>query len=271
MIEDRLTIAIDLARQAGMLLREGYGRVTEVKYKGEIDLITEFDLRSEQLLVEGIQQAYPNDAILAEENGLMGEGEYRWLIDPLDGTTNFAHSIPIFVISLAFAQGSQPQLGVIYDPMRDELFHATVDDGAWLNGRRLHVSASPTLNQSLLVTGFPYDMRTNPDNNLDHFANLALCSRGVRRLGSAALDLAYIAAGRFDGYWEMRLWPWDWGAGMLMVKEAGGRVTRIDGGVEVFAEPTSILATNGHIHDEMLDVLNLITTHPPADLDVVLT
>ena len=256
MTEDRLTIATDLARQAGALLREGYDQVTEVNYKGEIDLITEFDLRSEQLLVKGIQRAFPNDAILAEENGLVGEGEHCWFIDPLDGTTNFAHGIPIFVISLAFAQGSQPLLGVIYDPMRDELFHATLDGGAWLNGRRLHVSTATTLNESLLATGFPYDMRTNPDNNLDHFAKLILQSRGVRRLGAAALDLAYVASGRFDGYWEMRLWPWDWGAGLLMVKEAGGLVTRIDGGEEVFTEPTSILATNGHIHDEMLDFLN---------------
>ncbi len=256
MTEDRLTIATDLARQAGALLREGYDQVTEVNYKGEIDLITEFDLRSEQLLVKGIQQAFPNDAIMAEEKGLVGEGEHCWFIDPLDGTTNFAHGIPIFVISLAFAQGSQPLLGVIYDPMRDELFHATIDGGAWLNDRRLHVSAATTLNESLLSTGFPYDMRTNPDNNLDHFARLILQSRGVRRLGAAALDLAYVASGRFDGYWEMRLWPWDWGAGLLMVKEAGGLVTRIDGGEEVFAEPTSILATNGHIHDEMIAVLN---------------
>ncbi len=256
MIEDRLTIATDLARQAGALLREGYDQVTEVNYKGEIDLITEFDLRSEQLLVKGIQQAFPNDAIMAEEKGLVGEGEHCWFIDPLDGTTNFAHGIPIFVISLAFAQGSQPLLGVIYDPMRDELFHATIDGGAWLNDRRLHVSAATTLNESLLSTGFPYDMRTNPDNNLDHFARLILQSRGVRRLGAAALDLAYVASGRSDGYWEMRLWPWDWGAGLLMVKEAGGLVTRIDGGEEVFAEPTSILATNGHIHDEMIAVLN---------------
>ena len=256
MIEDRLTIATDLARQAGALLREGYDQVTEVNYKGEIDLITEFDLRSEQLLVKGIQQAFPNDAIMAEEKGLVGEGEHCWFIDPLDGTTNFAHGIPIFVISLAFAQGSQPLLGVIYDPTRDELFHATIDGGAWLNDRRLHVSAATTLNESLLSTGFPYDMRTNPDNNLDHFARLILQSRGVRRLGAAALDLAYVASGRFDGYWEMRLWPWDWGAGLLMVKEAGGLVTRIDGGEEVFAEPTSILATNGQIHDEMIAVLS---------------
>jgi len=146
---------------------------------------------------------------------------------------------------------------VIYDPIRDELFHATIDGGAWLNGHRLHVSTATTLNESLLATGFPYDMRTNPDNNLDHFARLILQSRGVRRLGAAALDLAYVASGRFDGYWEMRLWPWDWGAGMLMVKEAGGLVTRIEGGEEIFAEPSSILATNGQIHDEMLAALNI--------------
>jgi myo-inositol-1(or 4)-monophosphatase len=144
--------------------------------------------------------------------------------------------------------------------MREELFSAAIHEGAWLNDRRIHVSSTTSLNESLLVTGFSYDIRTNPDNNLDHFAAFALRTRGVRRMGSAALDLAYVAAGRFDGYWEMRLWPWDWGAGILLVREAGGHVTRTNGESDVFAEPTSILATNGHLHDEMLAVLNRNTS-----------
>jgi myo-inositol-1(or 4)-monophosphatase len=255
-IEERLTFAKDLALKAGALLREGIGRVTEIGHKGEIDLITEFDLRSEQLLIDEINRAYPNDAILAEEDGSIREGEHRWLIDPLDGTTNFAHGIPVFSVSIAYTQGSRPLLGVVYDPMREELFYAADNRGAWLDDRRLHVSSTASLNESLLVTGFSYDIRTNPETNLDHFAAFALRTHGVRRMGSAAMDLAYVAAGRFDGYWEMRLWPWDWGAGILMVKEAGGKVTRTSGEPDVFTEPTSILATNGHLHEEMLAVLN---------------
>jgi myo-inositol-1(or 4)-monophosphatase len=255
-IEERLTFAKDLALKAGALLREGVGRATEIGHKGEIDLITEFDLRSERLLIEEINRVYPDDAILAEEDGPIREGGHRWLIDPLDGTTNFAHGIPIFSVSIAYTQGTRPLLGVVYDPMRDELFYAAMNGGAWLNDRQLHVSSTTSLNDSLLVTGFSYDIRTNPENNLDHFAAFALRTRGVRRMGSAAMDLAYVAAGRFDGYWEMRLWPWDWGAGMLIVKEAGGKVTRTNGEPDVFSEPTSILATNGHLHEEMLAVLN---------------
>jgi myo-inositol-1(or 4)-monophosphatase len=256
MIEERLTLAKNLALESGALLREGVGRVTEVEHKGEIDLITEFDLRSEKMLIDGIKQTYPNDAILAEEDGPIGEGEYRWLVDPLDGTTNFAHGIPVFSVSISYSYGNQPLLGVVYDPMREELFSASKGEGAWLNERRLYVSSTTSLNESLLVTGFSYDIRTIPDNNLDHFAAFALRTQGVRRMGSAAMDLAYVAAGRFDGYWEMRLRPWDWGAGILLVVEAGGHVTRTNRETDIFTEPSSILASNGHLHEEMLAVLN---------------
>ncbi len=255
-LEVRLDFAIEQARRAGALLREGQGRVLEVNHKGAIDLITEYDLRSEQLLVEAIQEAYPGDAILAEEEGELGEGEARWLIDPLDGTTNYAHGLPIFTVSIAWAVDLRPLVGVVYDPMRDELFHALQGGGAWLNGRRLQVSQERVLESSLLVTGFPYDRRTNPENNLDHFAAFALRTRGVRRLGAASLDLANVAAGRFDGYWEVRLWPWDWAAGMLLVEEAGGRISRTDGSPDVFAQPTSMLASNGLIHEAMVRVLS---------------
>lgn len=255
-MKERLELAKDLALKAGVILRQGYGHGNHVDHKGIIDLITEYDLRSESLIVEGIRSAFPQDAILAEEGGEHGQGDLQWLVDPLDGTTNFAHKVPCFSISIAVAHNRTPLLGVVYEPMRDDLFWATSGGGAWLGERRISVSRAMALHDSLLVTGFPYDIRTNPETNLDHFAALSLRSRGVRRLGSAALDLAYVAAGRFDGYWEFRLWPWDWSAGMLLVQEAGGRVSRTDGGLEVFKKPTSLLATNGHIHEAMMRVLN---------------
>ena len=257
MDEERLTFATDLALQAGALLRQGYGRSIEINLKGEIDLVTEYDLRSEELLVEAIQKAYPDDAILAEEKGAIGEGEFRWLIDPLDGTTNFANGIPIFTVSIAYVKKNKVLLGVVYDPMQAELFHALDGGGAWLDDRRLQVSQTRTLNDSLLATGFPYNIRTSPNNNLAHSASLTLRARGTRRLGAASLDLAYVAAGRFEGYWEVQSFPWDLGAGMLMVQEAGGRVTHINGNALALDEETAIVATNGHIHDEILSVLNL--------------
>ena len=256
MIDHRLGFAVELARKAGDLVRQGYGQTIQANHKGTLDLVTEYDVRSERLVTEAIRQAFPEDAILAEESGQSGTGDLRWLIDPLDGTTNFAHGLPIFCVSIAYARGNEPLLGVIFDPTRDELFQTSAGGGAWLNGRRLHVSKETSLSESLLVTGFPYDIRTNADNNLDHFAAFAMRSRAVRRLGSAALDLAYVAAGRFEGHWELRLSPWDFAAGILLVREAGGTVTRADGGPDVFAEPTSLLATNGSVHQEMLSVLN---------------
>ncbi len=255
-MQKRLSFMKDLARQAGSLLREGYSRVHQLEWKGAIDLVTEYDLRSEKLLTENIQAAYPEEAILAEEGGSMGQGNSRWLIDPLDGTTNFVHGIPIFSISVGWTDNNGSQAGVVYDPMRDELFSAIRGGGSWLGDASISVSTSAALDDSLLVTGFPYDIRTHADNNLNHYADFALRSRGVRRLGSAAIDLAYVAAGRFDGYWELRLWPWDWAAGALLVREAGGNVTRAEGRGDVFREPTSILATNGLIHEEMLAVLD---------------
>jgi myo-inositol-1(or 4)-monophosphatase len=250
----RLARAIDLAREAGELLRSGFGSVDTVEHKGVIDLVTDFDFRSERLLVDGLRRSFPEDPILAEEGGGAG-GDRRWLIDPLDGTTNFAHGLPQFAVSIAYAEDGAVRLGVVYDPMREELFDALEGTGARMNGQALRVSQTAELDQSLLATGFPYDIRTHPVTNLNHFARLALRSLGVRRLGSAALDLAYVACGRFDGYWELRLSPWDWAAGLLLVREAGGRVTSLDGGMDVFRPPTSIVASNGHIHEAMLEEL----------------
>lgn len=255
-MEQRLNFALETARRAGEILREGFGNASQVNLKGTVDLVTEFDLASERLIRSAIEAAYPEDAILAEEEGSQGDGEYRWLIDPLDGTTNYAHRLPIFSISIAYARGEHAMLGVVYDPMRDEMFHALEGRGAYLNGQPLVVSQTSRLINSLVVTGFPYDKHTNPDNNLDHFADVTLSTRGIRRLGSAALDLCYVAAGRFDAYWELRLWPWDWGAGILLVREAGGRVTDIHGGEAIFGEHASLLATNGRLHQDMLTLIN---------------
>lgn len=272
-LQARLTFAVRAAYQAGEILRQGYGTSLQVGRKGEVDLVTEYDLRSEKALVELVQREFPGESILAEEGGstappISSGGQGMWLIDPLDGTTNFAHGLPLFSVSIAWARDDEPLVGVVYDPVRHELFHAARGGGAWLGPlgtgvgpaaqqlRRLRVSEETHLGDSLLVTGFPYDIRTNPDNNLDHYAAFALRSRGVRRLGSAALDLAYLATGRFDGYWELRLSPWDLAAGVLLVREAGGTVTRADGGPDLFRPPTSLLATNGKIHEAMLEVLS---------------
>lgn len=255
-IPSRLDFALDLAQRAGELLRDGYGRVRDVRYKGPIDPVTEFDLRSEALIREAIQRAFPGDSVLGEENGSSGTGDGCWVVDPLDGTVNFAHAVPIFAVTLAYMQDGQPILGVTCDPMRGEMFHASVGGGAWLNGQRLHVSVCEQLDRALLVTGFPYGIRSTPNNNLGHYAAFAMQSLGVRRLGSAALDLAYVAAGRFDGYWEFAIEAWDVAAGMLMVQEAGGLVTRANGQPDPLRSPASIVASNPRLHPALLAVLN---------------
>jgi len=252
----RLDFALDIARRAGELLRDGYGHAAHVRYKGPIDPVTEYDLRSEAIIRDAIQLAFPGDSVVGEEGGVSGDGEGRWVIDPLDGTVNFAHAVPIFAVTLAYLQRNRPSLGVTFDPMRDEMFHASAGKGAWLNGQRLHVSTCERLDRGLLVTGFPYSIRSAPNNNLGHYAAFAMRSLGVRRLGSAALDLAYVAAGRFDGYWELAIEAWDVAAGMLMVEEAGGRVTRADGQPDPLQIPASIVASNARLHTAMMAVLN---------------
>jgi len=245
-----------LARQAGRLLREGFGRHHHVAHKGVIDLVTEMDHRSEALLLEAIRRRFPTHRVLAEESGgLAGDDGDLWFVDPLDGTVNYAHGVPIFSVSIAYAHRGEVQLGVVYDPLRDECFAARRGGGAFLNGEPIQVSAVDDLDQSLLVTGFPYDIRTNPENNLDWFATFALRTQGVRRLGSAALDLCYVAAGRFDGYWEIRLKPWDVAAGGLIAAEAGARVTNLHGGADYLSPPQSILAANPALHAQMQAVM----------------
>ncbi|HMK08160.1 MAG TPA: inositol monophosphatase family protein [Anaerolineales bacterium] len=256
----RLDLALEVARAAGGLLRDGLGRAT-VEHKSPLELVTEFDRASERLIVERVLASFPQDGLLAEEGSHRPGGEWRWYIDPLDGTTNFAHGLPHFAVSIGAEAGGSLAFGVVYDPMRDEMFHAARGQGAYLNDRRLHVSAAVDLSRSLLVTGFPYDLRDNQDNNLDHFSRLARRSLAVRRFGSAALDLAYVAAGRFDGYWELRLAPWDLAAGIVLVLEAGGTVTRADGAPHPLQPPPSIAASNGPLHGPLLEALRERPAH----------
>jgi myo-inositol-1(or 4)-monophosphatase len=244
-----------IARQAGAVLMGGYGHVRHIQQKGVIDLVTEFDKRSEELILSFIQQEFPDHSILAEESGRHETiSEYQWLIDPLDGTTNFAHGIPIFSVSIGLLMNNVPLIGVVYDPFRDEMFSAELGHGATLNNEPIHVSSQTDLGQAVISTGFPYDVRTNPRNNLDHFAQFQLRTQAVRHLGSAALDCTWTAMGRLDGYWEFGVQPWDIGAGALIVLEAGGRITFVDGD-EDFLSTDSILVSNGLLHEQMLHVL----------------
>ena len=253
-----LNFAIQTAREAGGVLAEKFGRALRATNKGDIDLVTEADIAAERLIVERIRSYHPRHAILTEESGDVvslgdaGSG-YKWVIDPLDGTTNYAHSYPVFCVSIALEHEGRVVLGVVYDPTRDELFAAERGGGATLNGRGLHVSETDELNGALLCTGFPYDVRDRGDF-ARHFRNFIMRAQSVRRDGAAALDLAYVAAGRFDAFYEEGLRPWDVAAGVLLVEEAGGRVTHYDGSpFRIYTPP--IAASNGLIHEAMLDVL----------------
>jgi myo-inositol-1(or 4)-monophosphatase len=245
-----------LARQAGEILRLGFGKQLVVDYKGIIDPVTDVDRRSEAFLLGEIRKRYPSHHIVSEESGEQGgEESHFWYIDPLDGTVNYANRVPVFAVSLAYEQAGEMRLGVVYDPLRDECFSAEMGRGAWLNGSIIRISEVQSLDQSLLATGFPYDIRTNPETNLDHFARFSLLAQGLRRLGSAALDLCYVADGRLAGFWELRLNSWDVAAGGLIAAEAGARVTNIHGGADYLSQPQSILAANPTIHSQMLRVL----------------
>ena len=246
-----------LARGAGEILRAGFGQRHQVRYKGEIDLVTEADHASEEFLLNEIRRRFPDHQVVSEESdGIAGAECCQWIIDPLDGTVNYAHGVPIFSVSIAYREDNLMRLGVVYDPMQEECFSAERGRGSFMNGRPLHVSQAQVLVRSLLVTGFSYDIRTNPRNNLDYYATFSLCSQGVRRLGSAALDLSYVAAGRFDGYWELEIKPWDIAAGGLIAEQAGAMVTDVLGRPDYLKPPCSILATTPGIHAEMVSILN---------------
>jgi myo-inositol-1(or 4)-monophosphatase len=254
-VQRYLATAVRAARAAGSMQRERLWREHEIRFKGEIDLVTEVDRECEALIVATLREEWPGHDILAEENEYAPAGSgFRWVIDPLDGTTNYAHGFPWFCVSIALEIDGIVRLGVICHPMMDELFTAVRGEGAFLNGRRLRVSRRGPLKSCLLATGFPYDRTRENENNFENFLNFQMAARAVRRAGAAALDLAYVAAGRLDGFWECKLKPWDVAAGQLLVTEAGGRVTNHAG------EPFSIydhriLASNGLIHGEMVEVL----------------
>lgn len=247
-----------LAQQAGVILRAHYGTALHIKHKSTlIDLVTEVDTASEKFILNQLRLHYPDHQIVAEESGQHGNNlAQTWFIDPLDGTVNFAHGIPIFCVSMAYAENGQVKMGVVYDPMRQECFSAERAKGAWLNGVPLRVAQAHELDQSLLVTGFPYDAATIQENNLDQYARFAVRSQGVRRLGSAALDLCYIAAGRIDGYWELKLNAWDVAAGGLVAEEAGALVTNRYGGADYISGVPSIIAANPTLHAQILAVLH---------------
>jgi myo-inositol-1(or 4)-monophosphatase len=254
-LESLARMSGDILR-AGFNLRPGFGNPIQIDFKGEIDLVTEIDRRSEALLIGEIRSRFPEHSIVAEESGnLQGSADHCWYIDPLDGTINYAHGLPSFTVSVAYAENAQVILGVVYDPIRDECFTAQRGTGAFLNGEPIRVSNIETLGRSLLVTGFPYDIRTNPENNLDLYARFSLLSQGVRRLGSAAQDLCFVAAGRLDGFWELSIYPWDIVAGSLIAEEAGARVTKSNGEPDCLSPPYSILAANPILHPKMLEVL----------------
>lgn len=252
-----LNFAIETAREAGQILLEKFGRKINISKKGDINLVTEADLASEKYIIEKIKSYYPKHAILAEESGdavlLEGENNYKWIIDPLDGTTNFAHGYPCFCVTIALERKGEIVVAVTFDPTRDEMFAAEKGKGATLNNKPIRVSETEKLSESLIVTGFPYNFKEK-ENFEKHLTDFLRFSRGVRRDGSAAIDMAYVACGRFDGFWEEGLNPWDVAAGVLLINESGGRVSYYDDSpYNIYSPP--ILGTNGLIHNEMVKIL----------------
>jgi myo-inositol-1(or 4)-monophosphatase len=246
---------IDIVLQAGRLLLDRFHTDLEISHKGTIDLVTEADLAAESLIVGRIQKAFPEHSILAEERHTHTRDEaVKWVIDPLDGTTNYAHGYPVFSVSIGLEIEGNIEWGAVLDPVRNELYTARRGKGATCNRVSLRVSKVESLDSSLLATGFPYDIRTSELNNLDNFRAFALHSHGIRRSGSAALDLCHVAAGRLDGFWELKLNPWDCAAGYLMVREAGGRVTNFRGRPGSIYE-REVIASNGLIHDQMINII----------------
>jgi myo-inositol-1(or 4)-monophosphatase len=245
-----------LARGAGDILREGYNKEHQVKFKRIFDPVTEIDHASEDFLLKEIHSHFPDSHILTEESGeIKGQNGGTWYIDPLDGTVNYSHHIPIFSVSIGYAFNGVVVLGAVYDPMRDELFTAERGGGAYLNGKRIHAAETLELEKSLLVTGFPYDTWNSKQDNFRNFEKLAKMTQGVRRFGSAAIDASYVAAGRFDAFWEYSLKPWDIAAGGLIAEEAGATVTTMEGKADYISPPQSVVAAAPGIHGQLLELL----------------
>ncbi|MBI5236862.1 MAG: inositol monophosphatase, partial [Deltaproteobacteria bacterium] len=247
--------AVRAVKKAGLLLKENISRAHRVDYKSAVDIVTEMDMKAEALIMDEIRRDFPDHGILTEESPeIKSASGRRWIIDPLDGTTNYAHGFPVFCVSVAFEDKGRVLFGAVYNPMLNELFTGEKGKGAFLNGVKIKASSVATLDKSLLATGFPYDIRTSELKNLDNFASFSVKAQAIRRAGSAALDLSYVACGRFDGFWEMKLKPWDTAAAALFVREAGGVLTDFKGeGFDM--NMSECLASNGLIHKEMLDVL----------------
>jgi myo-inositol-1(or 4)-monophosphatase len=246
-----------LATDSGAILRDHFGKQHQIEYKGEIDLVTEADHRSEEFILSWISANFPDHTVFSEESGeRTGSAEHIWYVDPLDGTLNYSHGLPLFCVSIAYAHRGKLQLAAVFDPMANEMYAAEHGKGAWLNDKPIHASRVAELKSSLLVTGFPYDAWTNPVNNFAEFERFSRRSQGVRRLGSAALDLCYVATGRLDGFWEIRLNAWDVAAGALIAQEAGALVTDVRGGPDFITKPQSVLAANPTLHAKMLAVLS---------------
>ena len=251
-----LQTALQAAQAAGDIQKKGWGKAHSVKYKGEINLVTEVDKACEEKIIKIIQKDFPDHDLLTEESGAFRrDSEYKWIIDPLDGTTNYAHGYPVFCVSIGLEYKNKAVLGVVYDPCMDQLFVGQYGKGATRNGRKIHVSKTSILRRALLATGFAYDVQKVADNNLNHFANFIMNAQAVRRDGAAAIDICYVACGFFDGFWEMGLQPWDVSAANLILHEAGGKTSLFNG------EPASIyarqiVASNGILHKDMLNILN---------------
>lgn len=252
-----LSVAEESAREAGKILRDNLGRIKEIEYKAKNSLVTEVDRLSESLIIKIIKSSFPSHGILAEERGRSrGASAYIWIIDPLDGTTNYAHTYPVFSISIALEVEGIIRLGIVYDPTREEFFNAELGKGAYMNGERIGISRTKAVEESLLCTGFTHENEWMVDENLRHFENFIRSAQAVRRDGSAALNLCYVSCGRFDGFWELGLHPWDTAAGALILRESGGKVTDFSGEeFDIYGKET--LATNGLIHNEMINVISL--------------
>jgi len=256
-------VACETALAAGQVLRDGYGRTHDIAFKSGVNnLVTEIDRRSEALIMARIAEAFPTHAFLGEESGVGGQASaWRWIIDPLDGTTNYAHHYPCFCVSIGLEVEGEIVVGVIYQPLLDELFVGVRGAGAALNNRAIHVSATADLALSMLATGFPYNVQTFPDKPLAGFEGFVRQAQAVRRDGSAAIDLAYVAAGRYDGFWEAGLQAWDTAAGLLLIQEAGGRISDYANAPYAVGGP-SIVGSNGSIHEAIIAVLQAAEARP---------
>lgn len=252
-----LKTAVEAARRAGVMLKDNIDTGREISFKGAVDIVTNFDSQAQEMIHDKLSDHYPDHDFLAEEGLSMRSGsDFCWIFDPIDGTTNFAHGFPVFCVSIALEFRGAITVGVVYDPMREELFSAVQGGGAFLNEKRIEVSTINELDKSLLSTGFPYDIRDSRENNLDNFENFVKRAQAIRRCGSAAIDLCYVACSRFDGFWELKLNPWDVAAAALILEEAGGKMSDFKGnGFDIYGKQT--MGSNSLIHDQMIEVLNL--------------